>query len=91
MKRLPVPMDSLVCGQQIINCESLSIVEFEKVNVEEIIVDYKDLSPDQLCLFDIHQAIQKRHCSLNLANRKTGKITHSYWLKTANQILCLYV
>ena len=44
-------------GRQLIKCESLPIIEFEKIDAEDITVDCKDLSTDQMYLIDIHQAI----------------------------------
>ena len=73
------------------NCEKLSVVSFEPIEVELPNIDPKELSTDQKYLFDICNGISRGNISMSLSLRDPGKISHSHWLTTANRILRLHV
>ena len=70
------------------------IVNFEKIKSEFPEFDdevHKDLSTDQLYLYDICHDIITGHIDSDLAFRRPGKMGHARWLTTASNILRLYV
>lgn len=67
------------------------MVLFEPILSELPLMDFADLSTDQKYLYEITVAISSNNLSADLANRNSGKITHSRWLTIANRILRLYV
>ena len=67
-------------GKQLQNCRNNPIVKLERIHVEIPTVDYKDVSTDQKCLFEIHQAISQGFC-----------LSHSLWVTTGNRLLRLYI
>ena len=73
------------------NCEKLSVVSFEPIDVELPNIDPKELSTVQKYLFDICNGISRGNISMSLSLRDPGKISHLRWLTTANRFLRLYV
>jgi len=78
-------------GKQLASCQSLPVVAFKRIECHIPQVDPEILSKDQRYLHDIAVAIAAGYCSLDLANRDPGPISHSRWLTTANRFLRLYV
>jgi hypothetical protein len=69
----------------------LPVTEFQKVECVLPEFDPNTLSKDQRYLHDIALAIHSGLCSIDLANREPGPISHSRWLTTANRVLRLYI
>ena len=72
----------------------LPIVDFEVVSTTFPVIDkdtHKDLSSDQLYLYDICHGIISGEISPELAARQPGTIGHARWLTTASSVLRLYV
>ena len=80
------PIDS-----QLKNCEKLPVVKFQSIYCELPDIDRKILSKDQQYLLDISSAIKSGSCTVDLAIREPGPISHSRWLTTANRVLRLYI
>lgn len=81
-------------GKQLADCENKTAVSFRAVagNLPDLpknVVD--ELSTDQKYLYETCQAVSTGSCTLELANRKPGKMAHSRWLTSANRILRLYI
>lgn len=55
------------------------------------IENLNELSTDAKYLLEMAEAISKGYCSVDLANKKPGKICHARWLTKASRILRLYV
>lgn len=72
-------------------CETLPIVEFNKIDSEIPLLDKKDLSSDQKYLLEMSQAVTVGHVPEDLARRNPGRLAHSRWVTCANRILRLYV
>ncbi|KAK4874453.1 hypothetical protein RN001_013813 [Aquatica leii] len=73
------------------NCAKLSVLAFEPIEAELPIIDPNKLSTDQKYLFAICKGISRCDISSSLSLRDPGKMSHSRWLTTANQIFKLYV
>ena len=73
------------------NCEKLSVVSFEPIEVELPNIDPKELSIDQKYLFDNCNGISKGNILMPFSLSDAGKISHSLWLITANIVLRLNV
>ena len=71
----------------------LPIVNSKSVSSEFPVIEevHKDLSTDQLYLYDICQGIIAGKIDPGLAARHPGTIGHAQWLTTASSILRLYV
>lgn len=80
-------------GKLLETCEKLPIIKYLPIKVDSEMTSLKstDLSTDQKYLLDMCQAISSGECSLSLAHRQPGKLSHARWLTTANRILRLYV
>ena len=78
-------------GSQLKNCEKLPVVKFQSIYCELPDIDRKILSKDQQYLLDISSAIKSGSCTVDLAIREPGPISHSRWLTTANRVLRLYI
>lgn len=79
-------------GKVLKACEELPLVLFLTIQCNlPIVTNCKDLSTDQLYLYEMCQAINSGFCSQALSKRNPGKMVHSRWLTTANRILRLYV
>src|SRR6218665_96873 len=78
-------------GKSMANCEQLSIVSFDKIEVEFPEVTATDLSTDQQYLLDICEAVINGYCPPALSRRDPGAMSHSRWITTTNIILRLYV
>jgi hypothetical protein len=78
-------------GQQLSHCQTMSVIEFEKIETELPEITKIELSTDQRYLFDICHAVSTGHCPEDLALKDPGKMAHSRWITTANRILRLYV
>src|SRR6218665_943235 len=78
-------------GKSMANCEQLSIVSFDKIEVEFPEVTATDLSTDQQYLRDMCEAVINGHCPPALSRRDPGAMSHSRWITTANRILRSYV
>lgn len=78
-------------GSQLKNCEKLPVVKFQSTDCEIPDIERKILSKDQQYLLDISLAIKSGTCTVDLAIREPGPISHSRWLTTANRVLRLYM
>lgn len=79
-------------GKALKDCEQLPLVPFESINCTlPDVTNNKDLSTDQLYLYDMCEAISSGSCAENLSKKNPGKMVHSRWLTTGNRILRLYV
>ena len=78
-------------GKALVNCQTLPVVAFEKIDVTLPTVILEDLSTDRKYLWEMCEAISKGDCSLALSKRNPGGLNHSRWLTTANRLLRLYV
>ena len=85
------------CGVQnkpLRQCETMKIVQFDKIATEVPCVDEKikdDLSTDQNYLLEIALAVSKGTVPIKLANRSPGNMSLARWLTTAARFLRLYV
>jgi len=70
-------------GKALVNCQTLPVVAFEKIDVTLPTVILEDLSTDQKYLWEMCEAISKGDCSLALSKRNPGGLNHSRWLTTA--------
>ena len=78
-------------GKQLVNAESIPIVDFEPIDAEELNVTTDDLSTDQQYLAMIYNAVRNGSVDEFLCMRDPGNISHARWLTTANRFLRLYV
>lgn len=80
-------------GKLLEACEKLPVIAYSPISVNSEMPDVNnvDLSTDQKYLRDICQAVSSGECSLSLAYREPGKLSHARWLTTANRVLRLYV
>lgn len=76
-------------GCELQQCEKKPVVKFAVIPTILPVIT-KDLSSDQLYLFEIMNAISTGIFPSDLANREPGPLNHSRWLTTANRILRLY-
>ena len=63
-----------IYGRQVETSESLTIVDFERIDAEEPTVHCEGLSTDQKYLFDVHQAKIRGYCSPYLVHHSPGKM-----------------
>ena len=78
-------------GKALVNCQTLPVVAFEKIDVTLPTVILKDLSTDQQYLWEMCEAISKVDCSLALSKRNPSGLNHFRWLTMANRLQRLYV
>lgn len=79
-------------GKRLPGCEKLPVVDFEPIQLEEVIdITESNLSKDQQYLLDIVRAVNTGICNPDLAAKDPGPISHSRWLTCANRVLRLYV
>ena len=69
-------------GKMLENCEKLSVISFEPIELELPNIDPEELSTDQKYLFDICNGISRGNISMSLSLRHPGKI--SYHIKLVN-------
>ena len=80
-------------GNSFKNCESRPIVSFQRIEADDILMDFDnlELSTDQKYLGQMHQAIQNGSVSDSLARRDPGNVSLARWLTIANRIMRVYV
>src|SRR6218665_630434 len=78
-------------GKEIVMCEKLPVVGFDKIESDFPTVTLTDLSTDQQYLWDISNAVLTGQSSVNLSRKHPGTLNHSRWLTPANRILRLCV
>jgi len=78
-------------GKALSTCQEMSVVHFNKIDVDLPTVDLRSLSTDQKYLWEITSAVSRGECTSALAQRHPGALNHSRWLTTANRVLRLYV
>jgi hypothetical protein len=81
-------------GKKLELCEKLPVIVFKSIDtnlpeIHERII--KDLSTDQKYMYQMVKAIASGNCSIDLATRDPGRISHSRWVTTANRLLRLYI
>ena len=74
-------------GKQLQSCRDNPIIQFERIHAEIPTIDYKDVSTDQECLFEIHQATSQGFCPSDPVHCNLGKMAHSLWVTTGNRLL----
>lgn len=74
-------------------CEQMPVVNYVAIDgdLPKIEAEANNLSTDQIYLYQICNAIISGGCSLELASRNPGKMSHARWLTTANRLLRLYI
>lgn len=77
-------------GKMLQTSSERKIVKFVSIPTD-LPIFISELSTDQKYLFEICHAISRGKCTAGLANRQPGKISHSRWLTTANNLLRLYI
>ena len=65
-------------GKILENCEKLSVILFEPIEVELPNIDPKEFSTDQKYLFDICDGISRGNILMSLSLIDPGKISHSF-------------
>jgi hypothetical protein len=78
-------------GKAIVDCQTLPIMKFKAIKIEQLPNENLNLSTDQDLLYKMCRAVHIGEVTENLANMKPGPISHSRWLTTAIRVLRLYV
>lgn len=78
-------------GKRLPSCNKFPIVDFEPIKFELLHVTATDLSTDQDYLLQICGAVNTGVCSVNLAARSPGTLSHARWLTMANAVLRTYI
>lgn len=78
-------------GKQLKMCHQLPVVKYKKIGSSLSDMTGVKLSADQDYLYNIVHAVSNGQCSVSLANKYPGNISHARWLNTANNILRLYI
>lgn len=82
---VPASLKDLI-GSKLNDCDKFPIVEFEKIQSEELVVTTSDLSADQKYLLKIYTTATSVHCPDDVARVNPGKIHHTCRITTANRI-----
>ena len=80
-----------IIGKEMSACENLPLVVFTPIERNLTEMERKDLSTDELYLYDMCDAVHRGICSLSLSRRAPEPLSHSRSLTAANRLLRLYV
>lgn len=81
-------------GSSLLNCEKNPVISFSTIKgnlpiiLKEVVTQ---LSNDQKYLYEICSSIYRGYCSIELANRHPGNLSHARWITMANRILHFYI
>ncbi|CAH1109748.1 unnamed protein product [Psylliodes chrysocephalus] len=80
-------------GKMLESCEKLPVLNFVPIvnPFPELDAAIMNLSTDQKHLYEMCYSISRGNCSLDLAARNPGQLSHARWLTKANRILHLYI
>lgn len=78
-------------GKQLESYEKKYVIQFQPIAAVLPGLSFEDMSSDQKYLYQIVSVVITDVVSEDLKNKSPGKMSHAWWLISANRILQLYV